>query len=109
MSTQKHFLVLDSNELELRCKKSKNINTDKSEKRADRVFCKVLIALKKHEDDIDWNYDEPTLDNCLASFWFGARKDICEDNIQNENDEDPDMKSYIYSANTLKNFCYGLG
>ena len=105
MST-KCFLLIDSDELETRTKKAKNANTDKSEKRADKAFCKFLMALGKEENDIDyWNYDEPSLDNYLAHFWFGARKDICEDNIE---EEDPEMKDCMYSANTLKNFRYGL-
>ena len=106
MST-KHFLVINSYELEERSKKAKNSNTDKAEKRADQAFRKFLIALGKQEEDTEyWYYDEPTLDECLARFWFGARKDICED--QDYDEEDPEIKNRMYSANTLKAFRYGL-
>ena len=97
---------MDDDEIAAKSKKSKNINTDKSEKRADRAFRKFLEALGYAENNTEyWFFDEPTLDNCLAKFWFGARKDICEDNY---NENDPDMKDRMYSANTLKNFRYGL-
>ena len=82
----KCFLVINSDELESRSKKAKNINTDKSEKRADTAFWKFLLALGKNEEDIEyWLYDKPTLDDCLAKFWFGTRKDICEDEIIDDN------------------------
>ena len=35
------------------------------------------MALGKDKSDTDyWNYDEPSLDDFLACFWFGAKKDI---------------------------------
>ena len=110
-NTNKHFLVLNAEEIEAKSKKSKNINTDKCECKADRAFKKFLIALGKEENDTDyWFYDEVTLDDCLAKFWFGARKDICEDlPVDNYDDqEDPEMKSRLYKANTLKSFWYSL-
>ena len=61
----------------------------------------------KDETDMEyWFYDEPTLDECLAKFWYGASKDICEQS--GDNDDDPELKKKLYSVNTLKNFCYGL-
>ena len=103
----KRFLVLDDSELQEKTKKSKNSNTDKSERRADNAFKKFLVALGYEEDDTEyWFFDEPTLDDCLAKFWFGARKDICEEDSDSEND--PQMRQRMYSANTLKNFRYGL-
>ena len=43
----------------------------------------------------------------MTKFWFGARKNITEDSEEEEND-DPNMKRRMYSANTSKNFHYGL-
>ena len=113
MSTNKNkrFLVLNSDEIEAKSKKSKNINTDKCERKADRAFTNFLIALGKDESDLKyWFYDEITLDDCLAKFWFGARKNICEDSPSDEEDagNDPELKSRMYSANTLKSFRYGI-
>ena len=75
MST-KCFLILDSEELEIRSKKSKNVSTDKSERKADQAFHKFLIALGKQKDATRYQiYDKPTLDDYLARFWFGTRKE----------------------------------
>ena len=103
----KRFLVLDDDELQEKAKRSKNSNTDKSERRADTAFRKFLVELGYEEKDTEyWFFDEPTLDDCLAKFWFGARKDICSDDSDTENDLQ--MRRRMYSANTLKNFRYGL-
>ena len=105
MST-KRFLVMDDDEIASKSKQAKNSNTDKSERRADKAFRKFLEALGYDENDTDyWYFDEPTLDGCLAKFWFGARKDIWG---EEDESNDPDMKNRLYSANSLKNFRYGL-
>ena len=41
------------------------------------------------------NFDEPTFDNYLAKFWFGARKDVCEDSQEGDS-EDPELKDTGY-------------
>ena len=102
----KRFLILDDSELEAKTKKQKNANTEKCERRAKKVFTNFLMAYGKGDDECDfWNYDEGILDIFLAKFWFGARKDLCE---ESQEFEDNDKKDRFYSANTLKNFRYGL-
>ena len=104
----KRFVVMDDEELLVKTKKCKNENTEKSERRADRAFTNFLIATGCPKEETDyWNFTEPELDSYLAKFWFGARKDICEDNPATAED-DPELKSRLYKANTLKNFRYGL-
>ena len=104
----KRFLVLDDDELNEKSKKCKNDNTEKSERRAHSAFTKFLIAMEVPPDKTDyWNYTEPELDKFLSKFWFGARKDIVDEEIPNA-DEDPDLKQRLYKANTLRNFRYGL-
>ena len=103
----KQFLVINSEELEAKSKKAKNDNTDKCERRADKAFCKFLVVLGRDESDTEfWYYDEPTLDEALAKFWFGACKDLCDD--IDKTGEDPEMKNRLCSANTLKSFRYGI-
>ena len=103
----KRFLILDDEELEAKSKHQKNENTEKCERRAKKVFTNFLLAYGKSEEQCDfWNYEENILDLFLAKFWFGARKDICEDT--DEGDMEDDLKARFYSANTLKNFRYGL-
>ena len=104
----KRFIVLDDEELEQKTKKCKNYNTEKSEARADSAFRKFLMAMDVPEDKTDyWNYTEPELDNFLAKFWFGARKGICDEENESQ-EEDPQLKQRLYKANTLRNFRYGL-
>ena len=58
-----------------------------------------------------WYYTEPELDNCLAKFWFGARKDLGEghdDNEQQDSEEDPNKRERMYKASSLRNFQYSL-
>ena len=98
---------MDDEQLELKTKLSKNDNTEKSERRAHSAFTKFLIAMNVPEDQVDyWNYTEPELDNYLAKFWFGARKDT--DTDDDDSQQDPEMKQRMYKANSLKNFRYGL-
>ena len=104
----KHFVVLDDYKLNQKTKICKNDNTEKSERRAHSAFTKFLVAMGVPEEQTDyWNFTEPELDNYLAKFWFGARKDICDDDSQ-DTEEDPELKQWLYKANTLRNFRYGL-
>ena len=103
----KRFIVLDDDQLNEKTKKAKNYNTEKAEARAHGAFTKFLIAMDVPEDQTDyWNFTEPELDKYLAKFWFGARKDICEEDSQSE--QDPELKERFYKANSLRNFKYGL-
>ena len=106
----KRFLILNDEDLQEKAKVLKNSNTEKCEKRATRAFTNFLIACGKDANNLDfWNYEPPELDTLLAKFWYGARKDICENEEGNQDEsEDTDMKSRLYSANSLKNFRYGL-
>ena len=64
----KLFLLTETKAIEAKRKKSK----DKSEKRVNKAFKKFLVAV---------GYAEANLDECLSTFWFRARKDICEGDI----------------------------
>ena len=61
------YVVLTDDQLASKLQCGKNINTEKSEKKAFTNF------LKKHgTTDLDyWYYEEPELDNYLAKFWLG--------------------------------------
>ena len=84
---------------------AKNINTTRSDDRANSAFQKFLGELGK-EDLRYWLYEEEELDIALEKFWFGARKSPDE---ECESDpEDPQKVSLMYSANTMRNFRYGL-
>ena len=103
----KRFIVMSDKDLEDKSKKCKNDNTLKAEKKADKAFTKFLITMGIDSDKTNyWNYDEPTLDNYLSKFWFGARKEFC-DNSQ-DNEKDPKMKDRLYKATSLRSFRYGL-
>ena len=98
---------MDDEQLEIKTKLCKNDNTRKIERCAHKAFTKFLITMGVPEDNTDyWNFTEPELDNYLAKFWFGACKDICED--EDDSQQDPDMKERMYKANSLRNFRYGL-
>ena len=106
---QDRFVVLDDEQLEKKTKDSKNINTERSERRADTAFRKFLEACGVPECDRDYTkYSDADLDSYLSKFWFGARKDVCELSDEDDFDEDPEQKTRFYSANTLKNFRYAL-
>ena len=110
MSGKKRFLILSDEELEIKSKAQKNVNTDKSEKRADKAFRNFLIPCGREENDCDyWDFTEESLDDYLAKFWFGARKSIIVDIDEDEDEQDKEKKNRLYSANTLKNYRYTLG
>ena len=103
----KRFLLLSDDDLESKSKKCKNDNTLKSEHKADKAFKKFLVAMGVKEENTDyWNYEEPQLDNYLAKFWFGAHKDICND--EDSQDSNVEGKERLYKANSLRSFCYGI-
>ena len=105
----KRFLVINDTEFEQKTKKLKNDNTKKCEDRAHRAFTTFLIANGVEENNTDyWYYSEPELDKFLAKFWFGARKDFNEVEGQFDSEEDPDLKSRMYKASSLRNFRYSL-
>ena len=104
------FLLFDDDEFEQKTKKCRNNNTDKCEQRAHKAFTNFLMAMDKENLDY-WYYTKPELDNCLAKFWFGARKDLGEghdDNEQQDSEEDPNKRERMYKASSLRNFCYSL-
>ena len=89
-------------------KKCKNQNTENCDKRANKAFINFLLANGQTDTDY-WNFTEPELDKYLAKFWFGARKDICEGETEETNDnDDPNMKNRMYKASSLRNFRYSL-
>ena len=103
----KRFILMSDDDLESKSKKCKNFNTLKSERKADKAFRKFLVAMGVKEDQTDyWNYEEPELDKFLAKFWFGARKDICDDDDSQDINTEP--KDRLYKATSLRSFRYGL-
>ena len=98
---------MSDKDLEIKTKKCKNENTYKAEKRADKAFIKFLVAMGVDETDTNyWNYSEPRLDEYLAKFWFGVRKEDADD--QETSESDPQMKERLYKANSLRNIRYSL-
>ena len=92
-----------------KAKKAKNVNTEKSDMRAHRALTKFLQALGKEGEDLEyWNYTASELDNYLAKFWYGARKEPSDDEINENQDEEVELKSTLYTASSLKNFRYAL-
>ena len=104
--TVKHkFVIYSDAEIKAKQEARKNRNTTKTEERADRAFRRFLSQCG--ETDLNyWNYTEPDLDAYLSKFWFGARKD--PDSDYKSDNEDPERKQLMYSANTMKNFRYAL-
>ena len=99
-------LIISDDESEKKLVGGKNVNTVKSEKKADKAFCRLLTS-HGCTDTNYWYFEEPELDNFLAKFWLCVHKD--DDDESDESDqEDPDKKDKKYSANTLKNFRYAL-
>ena len=99
---------MTDDDLEIKSKKCKNKNTIKAENKADKAFTNFLVAMGIEDDKTDyWNYNKPTLDKYLAKFWFGARKNKCEDSQESEF-EDPNSKDRLYKATSLRSFRYGL-
>ena len=100
----KRFLILSDEDLDYKTKISKNDNTLKAEKKADKAFTNFLVAMGVAEDQTDyWNYTEPELDKYLCKFWFSLRKTTGEISSL-----DPENKQQLYKANSLRNFRYGL-
>ena len=100
-----HFVLYSDEELQRKHDASKNINTTRSEERANSVFQKFLQQAGKKDLNY-WYYDEPELDQMLEKFWFGARKDI---NLDTYNEAgDCETEDSFYSANTMKNIRYSL-
>ena len=106
ISDNYQHVVITDNELDKKLQGDKNINTEKSEKRAHKAFTNFL---KQHgaTDLVYWYFEEPELDNYLAKFWLGCRKINTEDGSDVDED-DTVKKDQLYSANTLKNFRYSL-
>ena len=104
--TQKHkFVVYSDAEIKAKQEAGKNRNTTKTEERADHAFRRFLEECGATDLNY-WYFDEPDLDNYLSKFWFGARKDPESDYESDE--DDPERKKLMYSANTMKNFRYAL-
>ena len=108
----KRHVVYTDEELEEKCKKQKNKNTLKSETTTTNAFQKFLLATGVEKENLDfWNYSEEDLDKFLAKFWFGARKNIPDDDSDAEDfesNDDKHAKDCMYSASTLINFQYGI-
>ena len=99
---------MNDENLATKSKKAKNKNTIRTEKRADKAFIKFLMEMGVPPDQTNyWNFSEPDLDNFLAKFWFGARKDN-DDSQEQVLQQDPELKSQMYKATTLRNLHYGL-
>ena len=104
ITTTKSVLYTDQ-QIKEKQEAGKNKNTTKTDERANRAFRNFLKD--NGESNLDyWNYEEPELDSFLSRFWFGARKDPNDDYVSDN--EDPDRKSLMYSANTIRSFRYAL-
>ena len=105
LSDESQHIVLTDDQLDNKLATGKNINTEKSEKRAHKAFTNFLK--QNGASDLDyWLYEEPELDRYLAKFWLGCRKVNTDE--ASDNEQDTDKKESLYSANTLKNFRYSL-
>ena len=113
MPKRKRFVLLDDEALAKKSAEQKNKNTEKAEQWADRAFRTFLQACGLDETDCDyWDFTEESLDDYLAKFWFGARKsttDQGDSDNETDEEEDPNLKSTMYSANSLRNYRYALG
>ena len=99
-------LTLSDDQLEKKLKDGQNENTVRSEQKAHKAFNRFLI--ENNVTDLDyWFYEEPQLDKWLAKFWLCVRKPDDSD-TESDVEEDPDKKTNMYSANTLRSFRYGL-
>ena len=72
------FIVYSETEIKSKHDAARNVNTSRSEDRANSAFQKFLTQVGK-EDLRYWLYDEEELDDMLEKFWFGAHKDPEED------------------------------
>ena len=104
LSTNKS-VVFSDDQIKQKQQAGKNLNTTKTEERADRAFRNFLSQCGEVNLDY-WRYEEPELDNYLSKFWFGARKNP-ESDYESDND-DPERQNLMYSANTMKSFRYSL-
>ena len=100
------FVLLSDDDLNKRIKMGKNINTEKSEKKAHKSFTNFLVQLGCADLDY-WLFEEPELDRYLAKFWLGLRKSEEEDMSEDET-SDGNKKKQLYSANSLRCFRYAL-
>ena len=109
MSKQR-FVLMNDSDLERKNESQKNGNTEKSNRRADRAFRTFLEAMGRETNDCDyWDFTEESLDDYLAKFWFGARKNVQDDSEEESQEtEDPELKCRMYKANSLKNYRYAL-
>ena len=105
----KRHVVYSEEEIQAKCRKQKNKNTEKSERTADNAFKKFLIACGFADDATNYCEFEPdVLDTYLAKFWFGARKDASSDTDEDDPNFDPELKSKKYTASSLRNYQYAL-
>ena len=105
LKTNHKNIVYTEEQIKAKQEGQKNVNTIKTEERANRAFRRFLHDCG--EVDLNyWNYDEPELDSYLSKFWFGARKSPDSDY---ESEEDDSEKTQLrYTANTMRNFRYSL-
>ena len=88
-------------------KKSKQImrqakkRTQQKLKKGQTEYLEFLTECGKNQLDY-CNYVKSELDNYLANFWFGACKD--PDSDYETDSDDPEKKSLMYSANTMRSF-----
>ena len=61
---------------------------------------------RETNDCDNWDFTPESLDDYLAKFWFGARKNSKDDGEDEE--DDANLSSAVYSANSIKNFRYAL-
>ena len=107
--SKRRFVIFDDNQLAKKTKDSRNVNTDKAEKRADKAFRNFLKECGLEDERLDyWKLSASELDNYLAKFWFGARKDCDFSDDEDDFEADPYLKKLYYSANTLRNFRYSI-
>ena len=67
------FILYSDEQIKAKQMAGKNINTTRTEERANQAFRRFLS--ESGEMNLDyWLYEEPELDNYLSKFWFSARK-----------------------------------
>lgn len=91
---ENRFVDYDSDGIEQERQKVKRKNTEKSDKKCDKVFVEYLhqTCSDKVPNYEYWNYDPTLLDGILCKFWFAARR-------QNKD---------RYTIASLKHLRYGL-
>ena len=104
-NTKRHVILSDE-DIAKKANDAKNKNTENQNKRADKAFRRFLTEADCSSLDY-WLFEESELDNYLAKFWHGVRKEGVSD-INDQTDEDIDKKTRKYTVASMKAFWYAL-